>query len=126
MLLRPFENLIGMAAQVVITEREFVEMKSQAILDVQDSIRRAQMPVHLGTGSGDDEYQHFIARDEVFDQCCMIGQPLLNGLDRGRKRWCSNAVVLQRKNDRAVPDPDRRSLRDLPHTHSTAHEPDVP
>lgn len=77
-MLRRFENLFGMAAQVFRTEHEFFEMKSQAILDVHDSIQRTQLPVHLGTGSGDDEYQDFISRDEVFDQCCVIGQRLLN------------------------------------------------
>src|SRR5439155_22321306 len=82
-LLARFEHLIGMAAQELAAEHEFVEMKSQAALDGHDSIRCAQMPVHLGAGSGDDECQHFISRDEVFDQSCLAGQHLLNILDCG-------------------------------------------
>ena len=52
----PFKNLIGMVAQVLLTQGELFELECQVLLDGHDLPACAEVALKLGTGPRDDEH----------------------------------------------------------------------
>ena len=81
----PFKNLIGMLAQILLTQGELFELECQVLLDAHDLPDPAEVSLKPGTGPRNDEHQDFIASNEILDHRCIARQHLLNGFySRGR------------------------------------------